>query len=158
MLDTIYAIKFVHMIAIAVMFGTWLTIALFMLLARRSRNTSVVAVTALFAVRAEFMLMLPAVVLTPLAGYPLAVAIGANLDEYWIELSEAIYAAVAVVWLAGLLAERRIRRITQEAAINGKPLPDSYRRLFRIWCATAIGGLAGMIAIMVLMIRQPHWA
>jgi len=97
-------------------------------------------------------------VLTPLAGYPLAVAIGANLDEYWIELSEAIYAAVAVVWLAGLLAERRIRRITQEAAINGKPLPDSYRRLFRIWCATAIGGLAGMIAIMVLMIRQPHWA
>jgi uncharacterized membrane protein len=157
MLDTIYAIKFVHMIAIAVMFGTWLAIALFMLFARRSRNTSVVAVTALFVVRAEFMLMLPAVALTPLAGYPLAVAIGVNLDEYWIELSEAIYAAVVVVWLAGLMVERRIRKITQEAAVNGKPLPDSYRGLFRIWCVITLAGLAGMIAIMALMIRQPHW-
>jgi uncharacterized membrane protein len=157
MLDTIYAIKFVHMIAMAVMFGTWLTIALFMLFARRSRNTPVVAVTALFVVRAEFMLMLPAVALTPLAGYPLAVAIGANLDEYWIELSEAIYAAVTVVWLVNFIVERRIRKITQEAAVNGKPLPNSYRRLFRFWCVFALAGLSGMIAIMALMIRQPHW-
>lgn len=157
MLDTIYAIKFVHMIAIAVMFGTWLAIALFMLLAHRSRNTSVVAVTVLFAVRAEFILMLPAVAVTPLVGYPLAVAIGANLDEYWIEVSEALYAAVVVVWLAGLFVERRIRKVAQEAAVNGKPLPDSYRRLFRIWSVIMLAGLAGMIAIMVLMIRQPHW-
>lgn len=158
MLDTIYIIKFVHMIAIAVMFGTWLTIALFMIFARRSRNTSVTAVTALFVVRAEWMLMLPAVALTPLAGYPLAVAIGANLDEYWIELSGAIYAAVVIVWLVGLVLERRIRKITQDAAVNGKPLPDSYRRLFRIWCAFTAAGLAGMIAITALMIRQPHWS
>jgi len=157
MLDTIYAIKFVHMIAIAVMFGTWLAIVLFMVLARRSRNTSVVAVTVLFAVRAEFMLMLPAVVLTPLAGYLLADAIGAHLDEYWTEVSSAIYAAVALVWLVNLLVERRIRKITQEAAVNGKPLPDSYRRLFRFWSVIALAGLSGMIAIMALMIWQPHW-
>jgi uncharacterized membrane protein len=157
MLDTIYAIKFGHMIAIAVMFGAWLTIALFMLFARRSRNTSVVAVTVLFAVRAEFMLMLPAVVVTPVAGYLLAEAIGAHLDEYWTELSSAIYAAVALVWLANLFIERRIRKITQEAAVNGKPLPDSYRRLFRVWCIIALAGLSGMIAIMALMIWQPHW-
>lgn len=157
MLDTIYAIKFLHMIAVAVMFGTWLTIALFMIFSRRSRNTSVVAITALFVVRVEFMVMLPAVALTPLAGYPLAVAIGASLNEYWIEVSEAIYAAVALVWLANLMLERRIRKVTQEAAVNGKPLPDSYRRLFGIWCACTLAGLAGMIAIMALMIWQPHW-
>ncbi len=157
MLDTIYAIKFVHMIAIAVMFGTWLAIVLFMVFARRSKNTSVVAVTVLFAVRAEFMLMLPAVVLTPLAGYLLADAIGAHLDEYWTEVSSAIYGAVVLAWLANLLIERRIRKVTQEAAVNGKPLPDSYRRLFRFWCVIALAGLSGMIAIMALMIWQPHW-
>lgn len=157
MLDTIYAIKFVHMIAIAVMFGTWLAIALFMVAAWYSRNTSVVAVTALFVVRAEYFLMLPAVALTPLAGYPLAVAIGAHLDEYWIELSEAIYAAVALAWLVNVFIERRIRKLTQRAAVNGKPLPNSYRRLFRYWCGIALAGLSGMIAIMALMIWQPHW-
>lgn len=157
MLDTIYATKFVHMIAIAVMFGTWLAVALFMVAARRSRNTPVVAVTALFVVRAEYFLMLPAVVLVPLAGYLLAVAIGAHLDEYWIELSEAIYAAVALAWLVNVFIERRIRNLTQQAAINGKPLPDGYRRLFRLWCGIALAGVSGMIAIMGLMVWQPHW-
>lgn len=157
MLDAIYAFKFVHMIAIAVMFGTWLAITLFMVAARRSRNTSVVAVTALFVVRAEYFLMLPAVVLAPVAGYLLAAAIGAHLDEYWIELSSVLYAAVAVVWLAGVIVERRIRNRTQQAAVNGKPLPKSYRRLFRFWCAFALAGLSGMIAVMALMIWQPHW-
>jgi uncharacterized membrane protein len=29
--------------------------------------------------------------------------------------------------------------------------------LFRIWCAITLAGIAGMIAIMALMIWQPHW-
>ena len=157
MLDTIFAIKLVHMIAMAVMLGTWTCIALFMFYAYRSRNTSVAAVTALFAVRAELTLMVPAVALQPLAGLPLAVAIGARLDEYWLELSEAIYAAVVVAWLANLIIELRIRKLTQEAAVNSLPLPDSYRRLFRLWSLFSVLGLAGMVAVMALMIWQPHW-
>jgi uncharacterized membrane protein len=158
MLDVILAIKFVHMLAMAAMFGTWLTIALFMLFAYRARNTSVAAVTALFVVRAELMIMVPAVALQPLAGFPLAVAVGASLDEYWIEASVVVYAAVVVAWLASLIVEMRIRKLTQAAALAGEPLPDSYRRLFRLWSLFSVAGLAGMIAIMALMIWQPHWA
>jgi uncharacterized membrane protein len=157
MLDVIFAIKFVHMIAMAVMLGTWVCIALFMLFAYRSRNTSVAAVTALFVVRVEFMLMIPAVAIQPLAGIPLAVAIGARLDEYWLQVSEAIYAAVVAAWLANFIIELRIRKITQEAALYSEPLPDSYRRMFLIWSAVTVAGLAGMVAIMALMIWQPHW-
>ncbi|MGH6672284.1 MAG: DUF2269 family protein [Xanthobacteraceae bacterium] len=157
MLDVIFAIKFVHMIAMAVMLGTWICIALFMLFAYRSRNASVAAVTALFTVRAEFTLMIPAIALQPLAGYPLAVAIGDHLDEYWFELSVAIYVAVVAAWLANLIVELRIRKVTQEAAVNGKPLPDAYRHMFWLWSAITLAGLAGMVAIMALMIWQPHW-
>jgi uncharacterized membrane protein len=157
MLDVIFAIKLLHMIAMAVMFGTWCCIALFMLHAYRSGNTSVAAVTVLFAVRAELTLMVPAVALQPLAGIPLAVAVGARLDEYWLEISEAIYAAVVAAWLANLVIELRIRKLTQDAAVNSMPLPDAYRRLFLIWSLITIVGLAGMVAIMALMIWQPHW-
>lgn len=157
MLDVIFAIKFVHMTAMAVMFGTWTCIALFMLYAYRSRNTAVAAVTVLFAVRAELTLMVPAVALQPLAGFPLAVAIGARLDEYWLEVSEAIYAAVVVAWLANLVIELRMRKLTQAAAVNAMPLPDSYRRMFLLWSLITLAGLAGMVAIMALMIWQPHW-
>ena len=157
MLDVIFAIKFVHMIAMAVMFGTWTCISLFMLFAYRSRNTSVAAVTVMFAVRAELMLMAPALALQPLAGFPLAIAIGDRLDEYWFEVSVAIYAGVVVAWLANLVIELRMRTLTREAALNSKALPASYRHLFYAWSAITAAGFAGMIAIMALMIWQPHW-
>jgi uncharacterized membrane protein len=157
MLNVIFAIKFVHMIAMAVMFGTWTCLALLMLYAYRSANTSVVALTAVFVVRAELTLMAAAVALQPLAGFPLALAIGARLDEYWIEVSTAVYAAVVAAWLANLIIELRIRKVTQQAALDAKPLPDSYRRMFRLWSAVTLAGLSGMIAIMALMIWQPHW-
>jgi len=158
MLDVIYAVKFVHLLAMAVMFGAWICVALFMLFGYRARNTSIAAVIALFAVRVELMLMIPAIALQPLAGFPLAVAIGARLDEYWIEVSLVIYAAVVLAWLANLMIELRIRRLTKEAALAAKPLPDSYRRMFLLWSLFAVLGLGGMIAIMALMIWQPHWS
>ena len=158
MLDVIFIIKFVHMIAVAVMLGTWLCIAAFMLFAYRSRNAPVAAVTVLFAVRAELMLMIPAIALQPLAGFPLAVAIGQRFDEYWLEVSVVIYAAVVVAWLANFMIELRMRKVTQEAAMNLLPLPDSYRRMFFVWSGLTVAGLAGVIAIMALMIWQPHWA
>jgi uncharacterized membrane protein len=158
MLDVIFIIKFVHMIAMAVMFGTWLCIAAFMLFAYRSRNAPVVAVTVLFAVRAELMLMVPAIALQPLAGFPLAVAIGQRFDEYWLEVSVVLYVAVVAAWLVNFMIELRMRKVTQEAAMNMMPLPDSYGRMFLVWSALAVAGLAGMIAIMALMIWQPHWA
>jgi uncharacterized membrane protein len=157
MLDIIYTIKFVHMITMAIMFGTCLCIALFMLFAYRSGNTSVVALVSVFVVRTELILMAPAVALQPLAGYPLAVAVGASVSEFWLVVSVAIYAAVAVFWLASLIIEMRVRTITQDAALNSAPLPDSYGRLFRAWSLLTAAGLAGMIAIMALMIWQPHW-
>jgi uncharacterized membrane protein len=65
MIDLIFAIKFVHDVAAAAMFGTWLAVALFMQLAHRSRNTSVVALTAQFAVRVELIVMIAAIVIQP---------------------------------------------------------------------------------------------
>jgi uncharacterized membrane protein len=157
MLDVIFAIKFVHMIAMAVMFGTWTCIALFMLLAYRSGKAPLAALTARFVVRAELTLMIPAIVLQPLVGYPLAVAIGDRLDEYWLEASVAIYAAVVAAWLANFIIELRIRKVAYGAALSGKGLPEIYRRLFFVWSAIWVVGLAGMMAIMALMVWQPHW-
>jgi uncharacterized membrane protein len=158
MLDVIFIIKFVHMIAMAVMFGTWICIAAFMLFAYRSRNASVAAVTVLFAVRAELMLMIPAIALQPLAGFPLAVAIGERFDEYWMEASVIVYAAVVVVWLANLIVELRMRKVTEDAVMSSMPLPHSYRHMFLVSSTLTAIGLAGMLAIMALMIWQPHWS
>jgi uncharacterized membrane protein len=157
MFDLIFSIKFVHVLAAAVMLGTWLCLAIFMVLAHRSRNTSVVAVTAQFVVRIELMVVATTIVLQPISGFPLAWVIGLEpLGEFWIQLSLLLYPAIVVAWLVALRLEMRIRNLTREAALNARPLSDAYRRLFRAWCLFAGPILIGMVAVFALMIWQPR--
>jgi uncharacterized membrane protein len=157
MLDLIFTIKFVHVLAASVMLGTWLALALFMLMAHRSGNTSVVALTARFVVRVEWMVVAGAIALQPLSGFPLAAVIGVSpFGELWILLSLVLYIALVVAWGVSLRLEMRIRDLTRDAALEAKPLSAQYARLFRIWSTLAMPILAGMVAIVALMIWQPR--
>ena len=157
MLDLIFALKFVHVLAAAAMFGAWLCIAAFMLLAHRSRNPSVVAVTSQFVVSVEKIVVAAAIALQPISGYPLGLAIGLSpLNEFWIDLSFVFYAAILTCWLGVFRIEILIRRLSREEALNAVPLSQDYRRLFRAWSVLAVLILLGMIAIFALMIWQPH--
>jgi uncharacterized membrane protein len=156
MIDLILAIKFVHVLAAAAMFGTALGMALLMLIANRSGNASVIAVTSRFVVGIEMMVMIPALALQPISGFPLISTIGLSFGEFWIVLSLPLYALVVASWLAGLLLEIRIRDLAQEAVLNRTPLSDLYRGVFRLYSALVWPTLAGMIALFALMTWQPR--
>jgi uncharacterized membrane protein len=157
MLDLIFTIKFVHVIAIAAMVGGWSVLAIFMLLAHRSGNTSVVALTSQFVVRVELTVVAAAIALQPISGFPLAYAIGLSpLRELWIDISIVLYAAIVACWIAALRVEIAIRETTRSAALEGQPLAAAYRRQFRRWCWLAAPILLGMLAIVALMIWQPR--
>ena len=157
MIDLILAIKFFHVLTAAAMFGTWLGIAGFMLLAYRSGNPSVVALVAQFAIRIELFVVAAALALQPIGGFPLAWAIGLSpLNEFWIDASLALYVAVVAAWLVSLRIEIRLRNMARQAALGRGTLADDYPRLFRIWFALAAIILIVMIAIVLLMVWQPR--
>ena len=157
MIDLILAIKFIHVLFAAAMFGTWLGIAGFMLLAYRSGNPSVVALVAQFAVRLELFVVAPALALQPISGFPLAWAIGLTpLNEYWIDVALILYVAVVAAWLVSLRIEIGLRNMARQAALGRGTLADNYPTLFRIWFALATIILAAMIAIILLMVWQPR--
>jgi uncharacterized membrane protein len=158
MLNIILPLKFLHMLSMAVMFGAWLAIAMFMLFAHRYGKAPVMALISAIVVRVELWVMLAAVVLQPIIGFPLAYVIGSPVDAYWLEASAVIYAGVLLLWILNLLIEMRIRRLSKDAALAAAALPASYRRLFWLWSLFTIAGLGGMIAIMAFMIWQPQWS
>ena len=158
MINLIFAIKFVHVLAAAAMFGTALGLAVFMLLADRSGNASVIAVTSRFAIGVETMVMIPALALQPISGFPLVSTIGLSFGEFWIVLSLLVYVLVVAGWLAVLLLEIRIRDLTKVAALNQKPLPDAYHVMFRLYTMLVWPTLAGMLVVFALMIWQPRFS
>jgi uncharacterized membrane protein len=158
MLDQIFALKFIHVLAAAAMFGTWLCLAMIMLRGHRSANPSVIAVTAQFVVDLEKMVMAPAVAIQPASGFPLAWAIGLSpLDEFWIVASLILLVLAFACWLGGFRIETRIRSLSRRSALAGVALPADYRWLFRVWSSVAAVGLLAMTAIFALMVWQPRF-
>jgi uncharacterized membrane protein len=157
MLDLIFALKFVHVLAAATMFGVWLCLAIVMLRGHRSGNPSIVAVTTQFVVDVEKMVMAPAIAAQPLSGFPLAWAIGLSpVNEFWIVMSLALFVVAVACWLAAFRIETRVRRLSRQSALNAVALPKDYRRTFQVWSAFAAAGLLATAAIFALMIWQPR--
>ena len=156
-MDLYLLLKLAHLIGACLLFGTGLGIAFFMFMANRTGHAGVIAVTLRFVVMADFIFTATSVVVQPLSGFALAWAIGLSpLDELWIVLSLILYVAVGLCWLPVVFIQIRMRNLAKDAAVNAKPLPDAYRRLFRIWFVLGWPAFAGVLAIFVLMIWQPH--
>jgi uncharacterized membrane protein len=157
MLDLIFALKFVHVLAAATMFGAWLCLAIVMLRGHRSGNPSVLAVTTQVVIDVEKMVMVPAIAVQPISGFPLALAIGLSpASEFWIVVSLGLFVVAVACWLAAFRVETRVRRLSRQSALDAAALPDDYRRMFNAWSALAAAGLMATTAIFALMIWQPR--
>jgi uncharacterized membrane protein len=157
-MEFIYIYKFIHVLGASVLFGTGLGIAYFMLMAHRTGHAGVIAVIARFVVLADLIFTATAVVVQPVSGWLLARSIGLSpLDESWIVVSLLLYVLVGLCWLPVVFIQMRMRNLAHEAAVDAKPLPEAYRRLFRIWFVLGWPAFAGVLAIFALMIWQPRW-
>jgi uncharacterized membrane protein len=128
-----------------------------MFMANRTGHAGVIAITSRFVVVADFIFTATAVVVQPLSGFALASAIGLSpFEESWIVWSLVLYVLVGLCWLPVVFIQIRMRNLAQDAAVNSEPVPDEYRRLFRIWFWLGWPAFIGVLVIFVLMIWQPH--
>jgi uncharacterized membrane protein len=148
-------LKFLHVIGTAVLFGTGVGIAFFLLLAHRTKQAAVVAAVARIVVIADFLFTATAVVAQPLTGVLLAVEIGFSLREGWIVLSILLYLAIGAFWIPVVFMQVRMRDLAAAAAREGRPLPAEYHRLFRLWFAFGFPAFGAVLAIIWLMIAKP---
>ncbi len=153
---TILALKLIHVLGAAVLFGTGLGIAFFMYMAHRSRDPVVIAATTRVVVIADAVFTMNAVIAQPVSGAALALSIGYSLWEPWIIASLALYVAVGLCWLPVVGIQLRLRELAAEAARSSAPLPPAYDRLFRIWFMLGWPAFLGVIAIFALMIIKPQ--
>ena len=156
MIDLILTLKVVHVLGAAVLFGTGLGIAFFMVMAHRTRDPALIAGTARIVVIADAVFTATAVVVQPLSGVALAGAIGYSLSEPWIVASIALYVLVGMCWLPVVWIQIQLRDIAAYAARHGATLPAGYFSLFRVWFILGWPAFVGVIAIFALMIWKPE--
>ena len=154
-MNAYFALKLVHILGAAVLFGTGLGIAFFLWMAHRTRDAAIVAQTARVVVVADVVFTATAVILQPLSGVAIAWHAGYSLLEPWILLSLVLYVFVGMCWLPVVWIQAQLRDLAASAARDRIALPDRYHRLFRIWFWLGWPAFGGVIAIYALMIWKP---
>jgi uncharacterized membrane protein len=149
----ILALKTLHILSGAVLFGTGLGIAFFMVMAHRSGEARTVARVGRMVVLADMLFTASAVVVQPVTGVLLAQSEGYRLDEPWLLAVYGLYALVGACWLPVVWIQVRMASIA--AAAGEHELPPAYHRLFRIWFLLGWPAFLGVIAIYLLMVGKP---
>ena len=149
------ALKVVHILSGAVLFGTGAGIAFFMLRAHMSGEARTVAAVGRMVVLADFVFTATAVVVQPVSGLALIHLQGWSLTAPWLLAAYGLYVLIGACWLPVVWIQYRMTRLAEQAAAEGAVLPAAYHRLFRWWFALGWPAFAGVLGIYVLMVAKP---
>jgi uncharacterized membrane protein len=149
------AVKTVHILSAAVLFGTGLGTAWFMWRADRSGDVAMIAATARNVVLADWLLTTPAVIVQPLSGLWLMQLAGYAPAEPWLLWTYGLYALAAACWLPVVRLQIRMRDLAAAARATGDPLPSDYRCLARAWFLLGWPAFLAVVIIVWLMVAKP---
>ncbi|WP_432449514.1 DUF2269 family protein [Aliiroseovarius marinus] len=150
-------LRLAHIMGAVVLMGTGAGIAFFMVIAQRSGDPKLIAHVAGIVVLADTLFTATAAIAQPITGTLLAWSLGWSLWDSWIVVAIGLYVFVGIFWLPVVWIQIRLRDLAQQAADQGRPLPDAYHRLYRIWFAFGWPAFAAMIAIFWVMLARPDF-
>ena len=155
MAEHYFALKWLHIVGAAILFGTGLGIAFNFWLALRGASVAAIAAAARATVIADFAFTLPAVVLQPVTGVALALAAGYPLTASWIVGSFVLYAIAGACWIPVVFIQLRMRDLAAKSLAEGTALPEEFQRLSRRWFVLGWPAFIAVGAIFWLMIARP---
>jgi len=154
-MDTFFLLKSAHIVGAAILFGTGVGIAFFMLMAHRTRDPAIVAHTAGIVVIADILFTASAVILQPVTGALLVYTAGYSFTAGWVIASLVLYVVTGACWLPVLWIQTRMRDLARRASSSGNPLPTDYYLLYRIWFVLGFPSFAAVLGIIWLMVAKP---
>lgn len=154
---TYLALKLIHILSGAVLFGTGAGIAFFMLRAHATRNPATIASVTRIVVLADYVFTATAVVVQPVTGLMLIHIQGYSLTEPWLVAAYGLYILTGACWLPVVWLQLRMKALAMTAASQGGALPPLYERYFRLWFALGWPAFAAVIGIYWLMIAKPDF-
>lgn len=149
------ALKIIHILSGAVLFGTGAGIAFFMVRAHMTKNVATIASVGAIVVLADFLFTATAVIVQPISGLGLIHLQGYDLFEPWLVAAYAFYVLVGVCWLPVVWIQMELAKMAKASLETGEPLSDRYHRLFKTWFILGWPAFAGVIAIYWLMVAKP---
>jgi len=154
-MDLYFTIKVLHIISSAILFGTGMGIAFFMLMSCFTDDLREKFFAARMTVMADYLFTAPAVILQPVSGIWLIIHGGYDPTTSWLIWTYGLYALAGACWLPVVWIQIQLKKLTQIAVETKSPLPKVYYRLFKIWFFLGWPAFISLVAIFFLMVLKP---
>ena len=148
-------VKWLHILASTLLFGTGLGIAFFMWMAHLRGDVKMIAATARSVVIADSIFTAPAVVVQFGTGLWLAHMLDLPLTTFWVKTALVLFFVIGACWLPVLWLQVRARDLARRAVDAPAPLSDSYRRTMRWWFWLGWPAFISVLVIFWLMVMKP---
>jgi uncharacterized membrane protein len=149
------ALKWVHIVGGAVIFGTGLGTAFHFWITQRREDGAAIAAAARSTVLADWFFTLPAAVLQPITGITLARLAGYPLDAPWLVGALALYAIAGACWIPVVFIQIRLRELAEASVREARPPGPEFARLVTRWTWLGWPAFIAMAATFWLMIAKP---
>ncbi len=154
-MDVYSFIKTLHIISSAVLFGTGIGIAFFMLRSYFTESLPEKLYAANNTVLADYLFTLPAVIIQPATGFWLVWQGGYGVMDLWLVSTYAIYIIAGICWLPVVWIQIQLKVMVRQAYENAEPLPPRYHRLFKKWFILGWPTFIGLVIVFFLMVMKP---
>jgi len=154
-MDLYQAVRTLHFIGAAVLFGTGIGIAFFMYAGHFTQNLHEKYFAARITVLADTIFTAPAVILQPATGIWLVLNGGYGLHDLWLNITYALYVLAGLCWLPVVWIQLQLRNMLKEEMATQSALPPRYHRLFRVWFALGWPAFIALLVIFGLMVAKP---
>lgn len=149
-MDGYLIVKLLHILSAAVLFGTGIGTAFFMLRAWQSTSDEAMRETTTHVVQADWLFTTPAVVVQLVSGLWLTSQIGISYLSVWFGVVIGLFVFVGACWLPVVWIQIRLREL-----IRSDTESSQCRRLMRWWVALGIPAFMAVLALFVLMVYKP---
>jgi uncharacterized membrane protein len=149
---TYTTLKTLHILSMALLFGTGLGSAFYKWMADRSGNVVHIAITNRHVVLADWLFTTPTVIFQPLSGWAMAAMAGWPLSSPWIAASLGLYCIAGACWLPVVWLQIRMKNTAADAACRNVLLPDDYWRMARQWFWLGVPAFMAMVLVVALMV------
>ena len=148
-------VKWLHVVSSALLFGTGIGSAFYMLVASRQRDPRIAYFIVRWVVVADWVFTATAAIVQPLTGFYLVYLAGYPPTSRWIVGSVILYLIAGACWLPVVWIQIRMRDMARASMEAGTELPARFARLFRVWTALGIPAFLALLAAFYLMIAKP---
>ena len=148
-------ILIIHIFGAAVLFGTGMGTALYMVTANRSQNIAFMAKATRLVVKADWIFTGTAGLLQPITGILLVYLKGYSFGDFWVWGSMLGYLIAGGFWLPVVYFQITLGKIAETAVQKNTPLPARYHTLYRAWFWCGWPAFLSLIAVFFLMSTGP---